>query len=73
VAQLLASPEIHRVPVVDREGHLVDIISQSNLIKFLSVNHETLKAGLSHSVYIIIIYCEECISSMRVMFNSWAN
>jgi len=49
-AQLLASPEVHRVPVVDREGRLVDIISQSNLIKFLSVNADKLAVGMSHTL-----------------------
>lgn len=46
-AQLLGSSEIHRVPVVDREGRLVDIISQSNLIKFFSDNATRLASTLS--------------------------
>lgn len=42
VAELLSHPDINRVPVLDESGNLVDIISQSALIKFMSAHHEEL-------------------------------
>jgi CBS domain-containing protein len=32
-AQVLLSKRIHRLPVVDAQGHLIGVLSRSNLVK----------------------------------------
>lgn len=49
VCQVLSSPDIHRVPVLNAEGRVATIISQTNIIKFLSqkINYLTLSYSSS--------------------------
>jgi len=55
VLRLLATRELHRIPVEDNEGNLVAIISQSNIIDFLvkkleQNNNDSLSMKLQQSI-----------------------
>lgn len=52
VAELLSQNDLHRVPVVDEHGHILDIISQSTLVAFLYEHkdavHDELEVKMSN-------------------------
>eukprot|EP00035_Acanthoeca_spectabilis_P005500 m.114435 g.114435 ORF g.114435 m.114435 type:complete len:396 (-) comp13053_c0_seq1:5318-6505(-) len=50
VAKLLVHKGCHRVPVMNMEGEIVNIISQSSIIKFLDSNNERLGALGRHTI-----------------------
>jgi len=47
VAELLANPKVHRVPVLNEENQLVDIISQSTMLKYIQKHVQDLEPGMS--------------------------
>lgn len=50
IVEILSSPSIHRVPVIDKEDRLIGIISQSNIIQFLQKHKDELGAVLSKTI-----------------------
>jgi CBS-domain-containing membrane protein len=50
IAEAVCQPEIHRVPIEDKDGKLVDIISQSAIVSFINRNSEKLKSVLNQTL-----------------------
>jgi CBS domain-containing protein len=50
VVKLLIETRCHRVPVVDAEGKVVNVISQSSIIQFLYAHKGDLGAVGAHTV-----------------------
>lgn len=50
VAQQLAKPDVHRVPILDSHGHIVSIISQSSIVAFLQAHKDRIEGDLDEAV-----------------------
>jgi CBS domain-containing protein len=68
VAEKLAKGT-HRVPVINEGGDVINIISQSSLVKFLLANQAKLVNDLSHKVCVCV--CVLCVFFF-VFFFFWA-
>jgi len=48
--ELLSKHKVHRVPVIDAEGHIVNLITQSSLIAFIAENVDKLGSVVNQTV-----------------------